>query len=833
MYNVSEQFHSAVFENSPETQIMFRFTDGTVLTNEDIHLASGIKVTEAANYEEELTIGACLSSTLSATFMNYHGLLSGYAFGECEVSLGVKTDESVFIPSVANVTAIRGFGTGGAVVYTGHSTAPYLKANGVATTEQPSFPVESVVIYEGGILCIGSAGQTWTSSAFSATVNTGDFMKQKYVAMAKAHTGFDFTGDVLHVFSESGLVEKYEFAKLGVFKIDTPKKRNTNLIAVTTAYDRMRLFDVQANDFLGGLTYPITLGAMFEALCSEVGVDYATSTFTNSTHSVSSVSLENTEVTAKDILKWIAEAACSFARMTRDGKVELGWFGRVHLHPADSAEETIAATKDADINSYFADSNYGASNDSLIGYDSTGPQKKRTLMAFDMGSMPDGVEIISATLHLYQNPGISTDAPIVFDAYRVIGSWEENTVTWNNQPAVEALPTIAGLTCPKTTEYVWRTWDITELFAEMVAQSSDSIMLRLQDESGAYREQLFESADSANAPFIEVLYGTAADIPETQCFKIDAADYNVAAIDKLEILSAETSINAVVGVGTNSYVIVNNPFLKGVTSGDVAAYGTPIYNKLAAFPTFKPLAVTAVCDWSIQAGDIISVEHDGNDYALPIYTQTIIWKGDARVSYESTGSERRPVMDAETRKYYAVEAGVEESVKQGKPYNNVSISHEDGFVAEATIEGQEVTAKFNAAGAGWYDSDDNLIGGMAVINSILAMIAGVLANSADSDVYATVGDYVFGGYSGIAIHDKSSANPEVPVLFLGISTAGFVAIAGGVQFDIRDANGDIRIRMDGDHTALYPPGGDIFGGHAVGVDGGGPYYQKNGVQTYF
>lgn len=66
MYDVSSQFHRAVFGTSPVTQVLFRFADGTVLTNEDVH-SSGLKLMEAANYEEEMTIGSCLSSTLSVS----------------------------------------------------------------------------------------------------------------------------------------------------------------------------------------------------------------------------------------------------------------------------------------------------------------------------------------------------------------------------------------------------------------------------------------------------------------------------------------------------------------------------------------------------------------------------------------------------------------------------------------------------------------------------------------------------------------------------------------------------------------------------------------------
>lgn len=725
MYNVSERFHAAVLETSPVTQVMFKFADGTILTNEDVHITNGFKIMEAANYEDELTIGSCLSSTLDATFMNYAGLLSGFAFGECEVSLGVKTAVESFKPIVANTTAIYRFGETGEATYTGHSTMPYLRINGVAASEQPSFPIESIVIYEGKAMCIGKEGQTWTESSFSAPVSTGEFMVQKYLSMAKQHLGFDFSGNVMRVFGLYGEIEKYEFARLGVFAIDTPTKRKTNLISVS-AYDKMKLFDVSANDFLGGLTYPITIGAMFEALCAEVGVGFLTSAFTNSTHVVNSVSLENQEVTAKEILGWIAEAACSFARMTRDGKVELGWFENVPIK-----------------------------------------------------------------------------------------------------------------------------------------------------------------------------------IPETQCFAADVADYSVAVIDKLEILSSETSLNAVIGDGNNSYVIINNPFLKGATAGDVYTYSLPIYTKLRAFPSFRPITATAVCDWSVQAGDILTFEFGNENIALPVYCQTIIWKSDAKVSYESTGGECRPVLDAETRKYYAFEVSAGQAVKQGEAYNDVSITHENGIVTKATISGIPIEVRQNAQDGFAIYANNTYKGGVAVKNGEVVVISNTLTSDADSDCWAIIGED--GTYKGIFIYNsgfstsvptakimtwesggaaietssgarvgfgtdagiwfKASGGASSPSLSIGgggqlryfdgaavrlridsdgtfivygnnsadisLSSNGKIEMSSDGQFYLRDNNGKNRLTFSTSTGGTYLSCGSNTAQHQIGVDNNGPYCVKNGTKTYF
>ena len=98
----AHNFITQYSETRPWSACYLSFLDGTIFTNEDIHIGNGLKVIEAVNLEEELTIGACPASSLDVTVMNYHGLLSGFAFGEAEVSLGVRTEVVVGNPVSAN-----------------------------------------------------------------------------------------------------------------------------------------------------------------------------------------------------------------------------------------------------------------------------------------------------------------------------------------------------------------------------------------------------------------------------------------------------------------------------------------------------------------------------------------------------------------------------------------------------------------------------------------------------------------------------------------------------------------------------------------------------------
>ena len=505
MYSASTQFHNAVFGNSPVERVLFKFADGTIFTNEDIHIGNGLKVIEAVNLEEELTIGACPASSLDVTVMNYHGLLSGFAFGEAEVSLGVRTEIIAGNPVSANAVTYVGGRR-----FCGYSTEPYLKLDGDAPAAQPGFPVHAIVADGLAVYCIGlegqcwkatlAGGQTWASlepdtwADLEATtwdslqgtitevgnVTLSAFMTAKAAGWAAQGRGLWSNGGVVYEYYTSGNANRFEYVKLGTFLLNTPAKRKVNMIAVS-ALDRMSLFDVVADDFWNDLAYPITIGEIFTQLCAFVGVPKATITFINSIRSFAEAPLAADGITAREILGWIAEAACSFARMTRDGEVELAWFG---VRPVS--------------------------------------------------------------------------------------------------------------------------------------------------------------------------------IPMTQYFSIAPAEYEVAQVDKLQISGSETDIGVVIGEGTNGYQILDNPLLYGATDNEVRTLGVPIYNRLIAYAPFSPIVAAAVCDWSIQAGDIIEIALNGAPYALPVYTQTITWKGNARVTYESTGAEKRPVMTASNRRLYKQKRAIHE-----------------------------------------------------------------------------------------------------------------------------------------------------------------------------
>lgn len=138
-------------------------------------------------------------------------------------------------------------------------------------------------------------------------------------------SSFNFDGTEFTASIGVLLGEEYEYVPLGVFISEKPDRLKPKKISIT-AHDRMIKFDVSADAFLNSLSYPTTLKNIFTALCAHVGVPASTADFPNSGKTFDSPLFRTQDVLCREVLQWIAEAACSFARISRSGVCELAWF---------------------------------------------------------------------------------------------------------------------------------------------------------------------------------------------------------------------------------------------------------------------------------------------------------------------------------------------------------------------------------------------------------------------------------------------------------------------------------------------------------------------------
>ncbi len=151
------------------------------------------------------------------------------------------------------------------------------------------------------------------------------------------------------------------------------------------------------------------------------------------------------------------------------------------------------------------------------------PVDTRSVIEFDLSVIPEGAIITSALLSLYSfessiNGTHSTlsgsNASVL---KRITEAWEENTVTWNNQPATTAEN---QLFLPATTssDQDFIDLNVTVLVQDMMEDPDNGhgFLIKLLNEAH-YRRMVFGSSDAEDVelrPKLEICYSVVYDCPE-------------------------------------------------------------------------------------------------------------------------------------------------------------------------------------------------------------------------------------------------------------------------------------------------------------------------------
>ena len=102
--------------------------------------------------------------------------------------------------------------------------------------------------------------------------------------------------------------------------------------------------------------------------------------------------------------------------------------------PAITLVKTIYATQDTFVYEGYPDMNYGDWDKIYAGIHSNG-NKYRAFIYFPLSGIPTNAVIISAYLKLTLNSKALVATQQVIKVYSLTTSWNEGTVTWNNQPS--------------------------------------------------------------------------------------------------------------------------------------------------------------------------------------------------------------------------------------------------------------------------------------------------------------------------------------------------------------------------------------------------------------
>lgn len=77
-----------------------------------------------------------------------------------------------------------------------------------------------------------------------------------------------------------------------------------------------------------------------------------------------------------------------------------------------------------------------------------------------------------------------------------------------------------------------------------------------------------------------------------------------------------------------------------------------IYNRLNGAAGYHPFTATTFGDWSLEAGDTVTMSRDSNTQVSPVSSTSLVWRGSPELTLESTGEQKRPsVAKLSARKY--------------------------------------------------------------------------------------------------------------------------------------------------------------------------------------
>ena len=235
---------------------------------------------------------------------------------------------------------------------TGVTAEAYWNAikNGNTTHVRISFTGQNIVLEDEDINSKGGININDVLNSETDLVFGSAVSKQITVAILNSSklTGLDWAGEFTLEFGvEIGGTTNW--VNIGYFKGDKPKNVTTSNVISFTAYDRMRMFDTLADDYVQSITYPATLQNIYDGLCTFVGVQNVQGDELSSSmgRTFASAPMEMEGYACRDLLSLIAEACGCYAKINSAGKVQMVWFSDQTSYALTGNDEFNAESVDA------------------------------------------------------------------------------------------------------------------------------------------------------------------------------------------------------------------------------------------------------------------------------------------------------------------------------------------------------------------------------------------------------------------------------------------------------------------------------------------------------
>ncbi|WP_404391910.1 right-handed parallel beta-helix repeat-containing protein [Humibacillus xanthopallidus] len=183
------------------------------------------------------------------------------------------------------------------------------------------------------------------------------------------------------------------------------------------------------------------------------------------------------------------------------------WSWTVEAAPAVCTAPTTTLTANADswLDQGSPSSNKGT--DSVLKVMSKSGGNLRAVVRFPAPTVPSACAVGSATLRLNAT---SSRTGRTLQALPVTGAWNENAVTWANQPAT------GGPAATTTSGNGWRQWTVTDQVRTMVsAAGAPSFLVRDASEGNDHEQQFRSRESNSDRPSLVITWVTAGSTSTT------------------------------------------------------------------------------------------------------------------------------------------------------------------------------------------------------------------------------------------------------------------------------------------------------------------------------
>ncbi|OGY23381.1 MAG: hypothetical protein A2172_04090 [Candidatus Woykebacteria bacterium RBG_13_40_15] len=215
-------------------------------------------------------------------------------------------------------------------------------------------------------------------------------------------------------------------------------------------------------------------------------------------------------------------------------------------------------TADSYVTSMSPSTNYGVANNSLIsGYFGATGNKQRSLLKFDLSSLPKEAVINSASLSLYLISTSGDPSPDYLSTDIASSAWTESGVTWNNAP---------GTLGTTTTQHIpsnplgWYIFDVKNIVVEWVNNSIPNYGFRIRGpETGFWGRTFYSKEKSGYKPVLTISYSvyTMADNQAPTISNIQVS----------ELTKESAQISWTTNEASNTYVDYGTTATYGLISG--------------------------------------------------------------------------------------------------------------------------------------------------------------------------------------------------------------------------------------------------------------------------